>query len=65
VQDHISRLEVRIKEQIKITQSMRLVQILPGVGTVLAVVIVLEVGSVDRFSSSTHLTSYSGTVPKV
>jgi transposase len=65
VQDHIARLEARIKERIKVTEIMQLVQSLPGVGAILAIVIALEVGSVDRFPSATKLASYSGTVPKV
>ena len=65
VQDHIDRLEVRIKEHIGLTESMQLVKSLPGVGPILAIVITLEVGSVDRFPSASCLASYSGTVPKV
>ncbi|NIO00183.1 MAG: IS110 family transposase [Anaerolineae bacterium] len=65
VQDHIDRLEARIKQRIKVTESMQLVQSLPGVGTVLAIVIALELGAVDRFPSPSNLASYSGTVPKV
>jgi transposase len=65
VQGHIKQLEVRIKERIKVTDSMQLVQSLPGIGSILAIVITLEVGSVDRFPSANNLASYSGTVPKV
>jgi transposase len=65
VQDQIARLEVRIKERIALTEAMQLVQSLPGVGTILAIVITLEVGSVDRFPAATNLASYSGTVPRV
>lgn len=65
VQDHIDRLEARIKQRIKLSESMRLVQSLPGVGAILAIVVTLEVGSVDRFPSAANLASYSGTVPKV
>jgi transposase len=65
VQGHINQLEARIKDRIRITESMRLVQTLPGVGTILAIVIDLEIGSVDRFPSACNLASYSGTVPKV
>ena len=64
-QDHIGRLEARIKERIKFTESMQLVQTLPGVGAILAIVITLEVGAIDRFPSASNLASYSGTVPKV
>jgi transposase len=65
VQDHIDRFEARIKARIKLTESKQLVQTLPGVGTILAIVITLEVGSVDRFPSAFNLASYSGIVPKV
>lgn len=65
VQQHINLLEARIKERIKLTETMQLVKTLPGVGAILAIVIDLEVGSVDRFPSAPNLASYSGTVPKV
>jgi len=65
VQDQINRLEVRIKERIKLTETMQFVQSLPGIGTILTIVITLEVGSVDRFPSASNLASYSGTVPRV
>lgn len=64
VQDHIHRLEIRIKERIKVTNDMQLVQTLPGAGAILAIVIALEIGSIDRFPSANNLASYSGTVPR-
>ncbi len=65
VQDHMGQLETWIKERIKLTESMQLVQSLPGMGVILAILITLEVGSVDRFRSPSNLASYSGTVPNV
>jgi transposase len=65
VQVQIDRLEARIKQRIKVTESTQLVMTLPGVGTILAIVIDLEVGSVERFPAPANLASYSGTVPKV
>lgn len=65
VQEHIDRFEARIKERIKVTESMQLVKTLPGVGTILAIVIDLEVGAVDRFPAAPNLASYSGVVPRV
>ena len=38
---------------------------LPGVGFILGVVIVLEIGDIERFASAEHLASYSGTTPRV
>jgi transposase len=64
VQNHIDRLEVRIKQRIKVTNDMQLVQTLPGVGAILAIVVTLEIGSIDRFPSAANLASYSGTVPR-
>ena len=44
---------------------MQLIKSLPGVGDILAIVIALEIGDVERFASAEHLASYSGTVPRV
>jgi len=65
VQDHIDHLEARIKERIKVTESIQLVQTLPGAGAILAIVISLEIGSIHRFPSASNLAGYSGAVPKV
>jgi hypothetical protein len=65
VQDHIDQLEARIKQRIKLSDSMQLVQSLPGVGAILAIVTCFEVGSIDRFSAPKHFASYCGLVPKV
>jgi transposase len=65
VQDHIERLEAHILAKIKITPSIRLVQTVPGLAKVLAIVIDREVGSIDRFPAAKNFTSYSGLVPKV
>jgi transposase len=44
---------------------MQLIKSLPGVGDILAIVIALEIGTVERFASGEHLASYCGTVPRV
>jgi transposase len=38
---------------------------LPGVGFILAVVILSEIGDVTRFASASDFTSYTGTAPRV
>ena len=38
---------------------------MPGVGSVLAIVIALEIGDVKRFASGEKLASYAGKVPRV
>ena len=44
---------------------VELLMTLPGVGFILATVIALEVGDVQRFPGPEHLASYAGTVPRV
>lgn len=45
--------------------ALRLTRALPGVAFILGVVILTEVGVVDRFPSPSHLASYSGMIPRV
>ncbi len=46
------------------SQELVLLQTMPGVGFILAVVILLEIGSVTRFGSPSQLASYSGATPR-
>jgi len=46
-------------------QEIQLVRTLPGVGFILGVVILTEVGDVNRFPSSSHLASYAGMTPRI
>jgi transposase len=65
LQEHITQLESRIIEQIHSTPTMQLIQTIPGPARVLAIVIDRELGSIDRFASPKHFTSYCGLVPKL
>lgn len=65
LQDQIDDLEARIREVVRQTPLMELLQSLPGVGPILAIVIVLELGTIERFPNAEHFASYSGTVPRV
>lgn len=65
IQDHIDRLEVRIHQRFQITASMKLLKTLPGIAEILAIVVDLEIGDIDRFPSPGHFASYAGTVPRV
>ena len=42
-----------------------LLKTLPGVGPILSMVMMLEIGKVERFPSSAHLASYCGLTPRV
>lgn len=65
LQDQIDQLERRIQERITLSPSIQLLQTLPGVGNILAIVIEREIGSVDRFATAGQLASYAGVVPTV
>jgi transposase len=65
VSGQIEKIEKHIRQVVKETPMMQLIKSLPGVGDILAIVIVLEIGDVERFGSAEHLASYCGTVPRV
>lgn len=65
IQSHITGMEARIRAQTQCTPTRQLLKTLPGVGDILAIVIDLEIGSVERFPTAENLASYAGTTPKV
>jgi transposase len=65
VDGEIQRIEKRMQQVFEQTAEMELLQTMPGVGPILAVVILEEVGDVNRFSGPDRLASYSGTTPRV
>ena len=65
VEDSITETEKRILQIIKKDPAMQLLDTLPGVGPILAIVIALEVGDVSRFVTAEKLASYAGKVPRV
>jgi transposase len=65
VTGQIAALEVRMREVFAPTKEMSCLLSLPGGGFILAVVILSEVGDIDRFLSASHFASYAGTVPRI
>jgi len=65
ISEQIEQVEKHIGEVVKVTPKMQLIKSLPGVGDILATVITLEIGDVERFISAQHLASYCGTVPRI
>lgn len=61
----IREMEKRIRALAQETPEMKRLMTLPGIGWILAVVVVLEVGDILRFPSAQHLASYSGTTPRI
>jgi transposase len=65
VEDQIRWSETEIEAVVAKTAAMKLLMTAPGIGSILAVVIALEVGEVGRFGSPERLASYAGTVPRI
>lgn len=65
LQEQIHAMEKRVRDCVKLTPLMQVLKTLPGVGDILAIVIALEMGSVDRFARAEQFCSYCGTVPGV
>jgi transposase len=65
VEGQIGRIEKRMKQVFEPTKDVQLLQTMPGIGPILAVVIAQDVGDVNRFSGPDRLASYAGTTPRV
>jgi transposase len=65
LEKQLEEMEERIQQIVKDTEEMRLLMTLPGVGKILAIVMALEIGTVDRFPSAPHLASYAAAVPRI
>jgi transposase len=61
----IQRLETRLRALVKATPDMELSMTTPGIGVILATVIVLEAGDIERFADAEHFAAYAGRVPRV
>lgn len=61
----IGKIERRMREELEETEEIKLLETLPGVGFILAAVIWLEIGDVERFRGPEKLASYAGVVPRV
>lgn len=61
----IDNIEQRMREVFERTQEVQLLDTLPAVGFILAVVISQEIGDISRFGTPQRLASYAGTTPRV
>jgi transposase len=61
----IEDLERRMEDVFGALKELELIRTLPGVGFILGVVILTEVGDIHRFPSGSHLASYAGMTPRV
>jgi len=65
VEEQIAQFEHRMRDVFKKTPALKLLMTLPGVGIILGLVILLEVGDVNRFPDAAHLAGYAGITPRV
>jgi transposase len=65
VQEQIAAFEKRMHEVFEENPDLALLKTLPGVGFILGMVLLLELGDVNRFASNEHMASYGGTTPRV
>src|ERR1700722_14782275 len=49
----------------KVSAEADLLKTLPCVGKILSMILMLEIGRVDRFPTAAHLASYAGLIPRV
>ena len=64
-QQKIKAIETRMKELFEQTPDGKLLETIPGVGFILAAVILQEVGDIGRFSGPERFASYCGVTPRV
>ncbi len=65
LETQIESAEKRLEAIMKVSVEADLLKTLPCVGTILSMVLMLEIGRVDRFPTAAHLASYAGLVPRV
>lgn len=65
LEEKIAIIERSIAEQLKSSPEIRLLRTIPGLGPILAPLVWLEIGNVERFPRAEHLASYAGLVPRI
>jgi transposase len=63
--DQIRRLDATLAQQWGHDLRVQRLMTIPGIGRFLAVLLVLELGDVQRFPSGKHLASYIGLTPRI
>jgi transposase len=63
VREQLKALERELSQRLREDRRAAWLQSLPGVGRILAHVILAELGEIDRFPTDKHFASYAGTVP--
>ena len=61
----VEEIEERIAVALKPSPEVRLLRTIPGIGEILAPLVWLEIGEVERFPRAENLASYAGLVPRI
>ena len=64
-ENQMDRIEKRMRETFRESPELKHLMSIPGVGFVLGMVILLEIGDISRFGGPEQLASYSGCTPRV
>jgi transposase len=59
----INGYESKIKELVDMNLKAKLLMTIPGIGHILALTLIAEIGTIERFKRSKYLQSYAGLVP--
>jgi transposase len=65
LEEQIKSTEKRLEAIMRVSAEADQLKTLPCIGTILSMVLMLEIGRVDRFPTAAHLASYAGLVPRV
>jgi len=65
LEKEITAVEKQLEAVREVSAEADLLMTLPCVGKILSMVLMLEIGRVDRFPTAAHLASYAGLVPRV
>jgi transposase len=65
VETQIKLIETRMRQVFAHTEPVRRLMTIPGIGFILAVTIITEIGDVSRFAGPHKLAGYAGTTPRV
>jgi transposase len=65
VEEQVRQFEQRMREVFASMQNLKIMLSVPGIGFILGVVILSEVGDMIRFPSAEHFASCAGTTPRV
>ena len=65
LETQIESAEQRLEAIMQVSVEADRLKTLPCVGPILSMVLMLEIGRVDRFPTAAHLASYAGLVPRV